>query len=91
MTWSDFLDPLKQQVLQLAEKIQQDQALMIFEKETDIQYAHCKLALRLPEVKQQWVRHSLHSRSGRCLSQYALPSIARTLVSMNDYFFALFR
>ncbi len=53
VAWNDFLDHLKQQVQILAEQIQQGQAPMVFEKETDIQYAHCKLALRLPEVKLQ--------------------------------------
>lgn len=53
VAWNDFLDHLKQQVQVLAEQIQRGEAPVVFEKEADIQYAHCKLALRLPEVKQQ--------------------------------------
>ena len=53
VAWNDFLDHLKQQVQDLAVQIQRGEAPMVFEKEADIQYAYCKLALRLPEVKQQ--------------------------------------
>ena len=52
-TWPDFLDHLKQQVLELAQQIQQGQAQMTFKKPQDIEYAAGKLALRLPEVLQQ--------------------------------------
>ncbi len=51
--WQDFLEDLKSQVWELAGQIQQGHAPMVFAKEGDIQYAHCKLALRLPEVKAQ--------------------------------------
>lgn len=52
-TWPEFLDHLKQQVLELAQQIQQGQAQMTFNKPQDIEYAAGKLALRLPEVMQQ--------------------------------------
>ncbi|MDX1351847.1 MAG: PD-(D/E)XK nuclease family protein [Thiomicrorhabdus sp.] len=52
-TWNDFLDHLKQQVLELAQQIQQGQAQMTFTKPQDIEFAAGKLALRLPEVLQQ--------------------------------------
>ncbi len=51
--WQDFLEDLKSQVWELAGQIQQGHAPMVFAKEDDTQYAHCKLALRLPEVKAQ--------------------------------------
>jgi len=53
VAWNDFLDSLKNQVLDLAQQIQQGDAPMVFDKETDIQYANGLLALRLPEVKRQ--------------------------------------
>ena len=53
VAWNDFLEHLKEQVWMLAEQIQLGDAPMVFERETDIQYANCKLALRLPEVKAQ--------------------------------------
>ena len=52
-TWVHFLGHLRQQVSDLASDIQLGCAEMAFDKETDIQYANCKLALRLPEMKQQ--------------------------------------
>ncbi len=52
-TWVHFLGHLRQQVFDLASDIQLGCAEMAFDKETDIQYANCKLALRLPEMKQQ--------------------------------------
>ena len=52
-TWTDFLDSLKQQVIELAEQIQQGQAQMVFNKLADIDYAEGRLALRVPEVLQQ--------------------------------------
>ncbi|NPA72860.1 MAG: hypothetical protein GXO35_08540 [Gammaproteobacteria bacterium] len=52
-TWPHFLGHLKQQVLDLAGDIQLGSAPMAFDSEVDIQYANCKLALRLPEVKRQ--------------------------------------
>jgi len=52
-TWVHFLEHLRLQVLDLARQIQQGMAPMVFDKETDIQYAHCQLALRLPEVRRQ--------------------------------------
>ena len=52
-SWSDFLDHLKQQVLELAQQIQQGQAQMTFTSVQDIEYAAGKLALRLPEVLSQ--------------------------------------
>ena len=52
-TWTDFLDSLKQQVIELAEQIQQGQAQMVFNKLADIEYAEGRLALRVPEVLQQ--------------------------------------
>jgi probable DNA repair protein len=59
VAWNDFLEHLREEVWILAEQIQLGEAPMVFEKETNIQYAHCKLALRLPEVKaQQEVFHA---------------------------------
>lgn len=58
-TWADFLDHLKQQVLELAQQIQQGQAQMTFNKLQDMEYAAGKLALRLPEVLQQQSINSL--------------------------------
>lgn len=52
-TWVHFLGHLRQQVSDLASDIQLGCAEMAFDKESDIQYANCKLALRLPEMKQQ--------------------------------------
>lgn len=52
-TWLDFLDHLKQQVIELASQIQQGKAQMTFAKLSDIQYAEGHLALRVPEVLQQ--------------------------------------
>ena len=52
-TWEHFLDHLRQQVLDLAQQIQQGHASMVFDSPADIQYANCHLALRLPEVNQQ--------------------------------------
>ncbi|MBO1927200.1 PD-(D/E)XK nuclease family protein [Thiomicrorhabdus sp. 6S2-11] len=51
--WGDLLNSLKAEVLDLAAQIQQGQAQMQFARETDVQYAEAKLALRLPEVRQQ--------------------------------------
>ena len=56
-TWTDFLDSLKQQVIELAEQIQQGQAQMVFNKLADIEYAEGRLALRVPEVLQQRKNH----------------------------------
>ncbi len=52
-TWIHFLEHLKIQVLELAQQIQQGFAPMVFDEETDLQYAESLLALRLPEVKLQ--------------------------------------
>ncbi len=52
-SWNDFLDHLKQQVLELAKQVQQGRAEMTFDKPADIQYAEGYLALRVPEVLQQ--------------------------------------
>ncbi len=53
VSWHEFLDHLKTQVLELAEQVQQGQAQMSFESLADIQYANGYLALRVPEVLQQ--------------------------------------
>lgn len=53
VAWDDFLDNLRQQVEELAGQIQQGYAPMLYERETDLQYAASKLALRLPEMRQQ--------------------------------------
>ncbi|WP_029408041.1 PD-(D/E)XK nuclease family protein [Thiomicrorhabdus sp. Milos-T2] len=52
-TWHEFLDSLKQQVVELATQIQQGQAQMSFASLNDIEYAAGHLALRVPEVLQQ--------------------------------------
>lgn len=52
-TWNDFLEHLKQQVVELAQQIQQGQAEMLFENLQAIQYAEGYLALRVPEVLKQ--------------------------------------
>jgi len=41
------------QVFELAQQIQQGFAPMVFDKEDDLKYAACLLALRLPEVNVQ--------------------------------------
>ncbi|MCF6298943.1 MAG: PD-(D/E)XK nuclease family protein, partial [Thiomicrorhabdus sp.] len=64
VAWNDFLEHLKEQVWMLAEQIQQGEAPMVFEKETDIQYANCQLALRLPEVKAQQESVSVPDKVG---------------------------
>ncbi|MDG6773992.1 PD-(D/E)XK nuclease family protein [Thiomicrorhabdus sp. ZW0627] len=51
--WPDFLESLKQEVLDLAHSIQQGVADMRFDKPADIAYAASLLALRLPEVEMQ--------------------------------------
>lgn len=53
MSWSDFLQALRDEVSELATQIQQGQAEMTFRKETDLNYAASLLALRLPEVIAQ--------------------------------------
>ncbi|MDG4812264.1 PD-(D/E)XK nuclease family protein [Hydrogenovibrio sp. 3SP14C1] len=53
MSWSDFLQALRDEVSALATQIQQGQAEMTFRKETDLTYAASLLALRLPEVTAQ--------------------------------------
>lgn len=53
VAWPDFLDSLRQEVIDLARSIQQGVADMTFDKEIDIAYAAGRLALRLPEVKRQ--------------------------------------
>ncbi|QBZ83729.1 PD-(D/E)XK nuclease family protein [Hydrogenovibrio crunogenus] len=53
MSWSDFLQALRDEVSELATQIQQGQAEMTFRKETDLNYAASLLALRLPEVMAQ--------------------------------------
>lgn len=53
MSWSDFLQALRDEVTKLATQIQQGQAEMTFRKETDLNYAASLLALRLPEVIAQ--------------------------------------
>jgi len=52
-TWDEFLQHLRQQVLELAEQIQQGAAQMTFDKVGDVQYAAGYLALRMPEVLAQ--------------------------------------
>jgi probable DNA repair protein len=54
VAWGDFLEALRQQVLDLALQIKQGSAPMQFERLDDVQYAHGRLALRLPEVTAQW-------------------------------------
>jgi hypothetical protein len=51
--WVDFIDFLHQQVLHLAQALQQGEAAMRFDKEQDLMYSPSLLALRLPEVKAQ--------------------------------------
>jgi len=51
--WQDFLDSLRQEVLDLAKSIQQGVADMTFDKPADVAYAASLLALRLPEVEAQ--------------------------------------
>lgn len=63
-TWQDLLGHLRQQVSDLANDIQLGGAQMAFDKETDIQYAHCLLALRLPEMKQQQRQEALQDDDG---------------------------
>lgn len=53
VAWSDFLDSLRQEVVDLARSIQQGVADMTFDKDIDIAYAAGRLALRLPEVNRQ--------------------------------------
>ncbi|MEA3405934.1 MAG: PD-(D/E)XK nuclease family protein, partial [Pseudomonadota bacterium] len=53
VSWSDFLDSLRQEVTDLALSIQQGVADMAFDKPADIAYAAGHLALRLPEVAMQ--------------------------------------
>ncbi|WP_127470349.1 PD-(D/E)XK nuclease family protein [Thiomicrorhabdus aquaedulcis] len=53
VAWSDFLDALREQVFTLALHIKQGVAPMQFDRLEDVQYAHGRLALRLPEVAAQ--------------------------------------
>jgi len=53
VSWSGFLQALRDEVSELATQIQQGQAEMTFRKETDLTYAASLLALRLPEVMVQ--------------------------------------
>ncbi|QAB15803.1 PD-(D/E)XK nuclease family protein [Hydrogenovibrio thermophilus] len=53
VTWTDFLNGLRDEVEALAESIQQGRAEMTFRDEKDLAYAAGALALRLPEVKSQ--------------------------------------
>lgn len=53
-SWQDFISSLKQEVLALAEQIQQGYAPLQFDKDADIAYAKGDLALRLPEAQIQW-------------------------------------
>lgn len=53
MCWQEALDYLKQQVTDLANSIKEGNAELSYQKETDLQYAGCLLALRLPEAKEQ--------------------------------------
>lgn len=53
VSWQEFLDSLKKQVVDLAEDIAKGNAQMKFNKQTDLQYAGGLLALRLPEVLAQ--------------------------------------
>lgn len=53
VNWPDFLQSLKQEVLELAQQIKEGNASMRFESDADIQYAAGYLALRVPEVKQK--------------------------------------
>ncbi|MDG6778529.1 PD-(D/E)XK nuclease family protein [Thiomicrorhabdus sp. zzn3] len=53
VAWNDFLQALRDEVLQLAQSIQRGEADMRFDKPADVAYAAGKLALRLPEVEAQ--------------------------------------
>lgn len=53
VSWNDFLDHLKDQVLELAQQVREGRAEMRFAKPADIQYANGYLALRVPEVINQ--------------------------------------
>jgi len=59
VAWSDFLDSLRQEVIDLAKSIQQGVADMKFDKPADIAYAAGHLALRLPEVAMQQAEANL--------------------------------
>jgi len=64
-SWNDFLDHLKQQVLELAQQVQLGHAPMTFEKLTDFQYAEGYLALRVPEVLQQMDASEFEEQAGQ--------------------------
>ena len=53
VSWNDFLDHLKQQVIELADQVRQGRAEMSFASWKDIEYANGYLALRVPEVSSQ--------------------------------------
>ena len=50
-TWQEAIDHLKQQVTDLVISIKAGNAELSYQKETDLKYAGCLLALRLPESK----------------------------------------
>ncbi len=53
MSWQEALNYLQQQVTSLVESIKSGNAQLSYQKEQDLQYAGCLLALRLPEAKEQ--------------------------------------
>ncbi|WP_178863264.1 PD-(D/E)XK nuclease family protein [Thiomicrorhabdus cannonii] len=62
--WEDFLDSLRQEVLDLARQIQQGVADMRFDKPADVAYAAGYLALRLPEVERQLAKAGITAADG---------------------------
>lgn len=62
--WEDFLDSLRQEVLDLAREIQQGVAEMRFDKPADVAYAAGYLALRLPEVERQLAKAGIGAHDG---------------------------
>lgn len=55
LAWEDFIQALRDEVTDLASRLQQGDAAMTFRRESDLQYAAGGLALRLPEAKWQGV------------------------------------
>lgn len=53
MSWSQMLQTLQLEVEDIAQAIQQAEAVMAFSKQTDLAYSPGILALRLPEVQAQ--------------------------------------
>jgi hypothetical protein len=52
-TWQETIDHLKQQITDLVVSIRVGNADLNYEKEDDLKYAGCLLALRLPESKNR--------------------------------------